>query len=88
MITPRAKRCVAPVARQVGDELPEPRRIDREQRQDRAELDQHLEGLAGALEAEQAPGEQQMRRRGDRNELGHALDDAEDDGVEDRLEDP
>ena len=55
MITPSTKRRVRAVARQVGDELPQPSGIDREQRQDRAELDQHLEGLAGVLEAEQRP---------------------------------
>ena len=34
-------------------EVPEPAGIDREEREDRAELDQHLEGLAGVLEAEE-----------------------------------
>ena len=67
-----------PVPRRAVDQKDQPAGIDREERQDGAELDQHLERLAGVLEAEEAADEQEMRRRGDRDELGDALDDAED----------
>ena len=62
--------------------------IDGKEREDRAELDQHLERLAGALEAEQPPGEQQMRGRRHRDEFGHPLDQAEDQSIDDRFESP
>ena len=63
MMTPRAKRCVAGSRGSVGEHLPEAGGIDRQQRQDRAELDQHLEGAARAFEAEQPAGEQQVGGR-------------------------
>ncbi len=63
-------------------EAPEPAGIDREQRQDRAELDQHLEGLAVVLEAKELADEEEMRGRGNGQEFGDALDDAKDQGVE------
>ena len=50
--------------------------VDREDRQHRAELDHHLEGLALALEAQEVPGEQQVPGRGDGDELGQPLEDA------------
>ena len=59
--------------------------IDAEDRQDGAELDQDLEGLAGRLEAEEMAGKQDMAGRGDRNELGQALEQAEQQGFDDRL---
>ena len=56
-------------------DLPQPREIDREERQDRAELDQDGEGLVGlAFEAEEVLQEQEMAGRGDRQELGAALE--------------
>ena len=83
MSTPRTKRWVRRSRGRSRQQLHDPAGIDREQRQDRAELDEHLERLARALEAENAAGEQKMRRRGDRQELGHAFDDAENQGVDD-----
>ena len=58
-------------------------KIDRQQREDRAELDQHREGLAEGLvvEAEEPLDEQQMAGRRYRNEFGQALDDAEDEAL-------
>ena len=58
--------------------------IDRQQRQDRAELDQHREGLAEVVvvEAEEVLHQQQMAGRGHRQEFGQALDDAEDERLE------
>ena len=65
-------------------QLPQPREIDRQQRQDRAELDQHREGLAEILvvEAEEMLDQKQMPGRGHRNELGQAFDDAEEDRLD------
>ena len=74
--------------RRVGEksdrQLPQPHEIDRQQREDRAELDQHREGLAEILvgEAEEALHQQQMAGGRDGNELGEALDDAEDDRLD------
>ena len=59
--------------------------IDAEDRQDRAELDQDLEGLAGRLEAEKVPGKQNVPGRRDRDELGEAFQQAEQQGFGDRL---
>ena len=59
---PRTKRRVRASARQIGSDLPQPAGIDAEDRQDRAELDQDLEGLAGRFEAEKMPGKQDMAR--------------------------
>ena len=76
-MTKRARRRIG---EQSERELPERAEIDRQQRQDRAELDQHREGLAEivVVEAEEALHQQQMPGRGDRKEFGQALDDAED----------
>ena len=74
------------VARQVLEDGDDPSGIDREQGEDRAELDQNLEGAAGALEAEQLAGEQEMGRRGYWQKLRYALDDAEDDRIDCRSE--
>ena len=74
--------------RRIGEkadrQLPQPHEIDRQQRQDRAELDQHREGLAEILvgEAEEVLDQQQVAGRRDRQELGQALDDAEDDRLD------
>ena len=58
--------------------------VDRQQRQDGAELDQHREGLAEVLvlEAEEALHQQQMPGRGHREEFGQPLHDAEREGLE------
>ena len=56
-------------------------------RADRAELDHHLEHLAGrAAEADQVDDEDQMAGRGHRQELGQALDDAEQQRPEQELQ--
>ena len=75
-----------PARRQVAENLHDLAGIDRKQRQDRAELDEHLERLARALEAENAAGEQKVRRRGDRQELRQSFDDPENKGVDDAVE--
>ena len=66
------------------EQLPQPGEIDRQQRQDGAELDQHVERLAERLivEAEKMPDQQQMPGRGHRDEFGQALDDAEEGGLD------
>src|SRR5215207_2617652 len=52
------------IARDRRRDLPQPREIDREQRQDRPELDQDGEGLVGlAFEAEEVLQEQEMACR-------------------------
>lgn len=56
--TPRRR-----IVRQRQGDLPQPREIDRQDRQHRAELNEHLERLAGALEAEKVPGQQQVGGR-------------------------
>ncbi len=75
----------AGVAWEIGEQLPQPAEIDAEDRQDRAELDQHLEGLAGRFEAEEMAGEQDVAGRRDRDELGQPLEQPEqqrrDDGL-------
>ena len=65
-------------------ELPDTEKIDRQQRQDRAELDQHGEGLAEiiVIEAKELLHQEEMPGRGYRHELGQALDDAEDECLE------
>ena len=72
------------IAEHADRELPDAEKIDRQQRQDRAELDQHREGLAEivVVEAEEALDQEEMPGRGHRQELGQALDDAEDEGLE------
>src|SRR5262249_22115964 len=59
--------------------------IDRQQRQDRAELDQDREGVAEILvaEAEEMLHQQQMSGRRHRQILGQSLDEAEDDRLDD-----
>ena len=82
--TPMTKRRAAGSLNMPIAMLPEPGEIDRQQRQDGAELDQHREGLAEivVVEAEEALHQQQVPGRGHRQELGQALDDAEDEGLE------
>jgi hypothetical protein len=51
--------------------------------QNGARLDDNLEQLAAlVVEVEQIAGEDQVAGRGDRQEFGHALDDAENQGFE------
>ena len=85
MSTPSTKRRArADRAAASSAMLPQPRRIDREDRQDRAELDQHLEGLAGTAKPRKCP----ASRRWPVEETGRnsvsALDDAEQDDLPDR----
>src|SRR5688572_2402672 len=66
-----------------GRNPPQSQEIDREQRENRAELDEDCEGiperLALRLESEQPSGEQQMTGGRNGDELGEALKDAEND---------
>ena len=77
--TPMTKRRGRRIGEQAERELPQPAEVDRQQRQDRAELDQDREGLAEVVvaEAEEMLDQQQMPGRRDREEFGEALDDAE-----------
>ncbi len=69
------------IGQQPGDGAEQPFAVDPAHRQDRAELDHDLEDLAARSgEPDQFGGEDQMAGRGDRQKLGHTLDDAEDDG--------
>ena len=74
------KRRAAGSLEHADRELPDTEKIDRQQRQDRAELDQHGEGLAEivVVEAEELLDQEEMPGRGYRQEFGQALDDAED----------
>ena len=55
----------------------DPRGIDAEDRQDRAKLEDHLEGVSRAFETDEMPGQQQVPGRRDRNELRQPLEQAE-----------
>src|SRR5262249_8368000 len=59
-------------------------KIDRQQREDGTELNQHGEGLAEIVivEAEKVLDQEEVPSRGHWQELGQALDDAEDEGLE------
>ncbi len=75
------RQAVAP--RHAGDDGRERPPVEHDDREDRAELDDDVEQLpAVGVEAEQAAGEDQVPGRRHGQELGHALDDAEDDDVE------
>ena len=65
---------------QTGRDRPEGAPVEHDHGQDRAQLDDHVEGrpLLGTV-AEQLGGEDQVPGRGDRQELGQSLDDAEQD---------
>ncbi len=58
--------------------------VDAENGQDGAELDQHLERLAGRADAEEVLGKQEMAGRRYGQELGKALDEAQEDHFPDR----
>src|SRR5690606_20634487 len=51
------------IGRKLDEHVPQSREIDRENRQDRAELDDHLEHLAGRLEAHEMAGEKDVTGR-------------------------
>ena len=74
--------------RRIGEraerDLPQPLEVDRQDRQDRAELDQHHEGLAEIVvaEAEEMLQQQQVPGRRHGEEFGEALDHAEHDGLD------
>ncbi len=82
--TPMTKRRAAGSLNMRDRDPPQPPEIDRQDGEDGAELDQHHEGLAEGVvvEAEEALDQQQMPGRGNRQEFGQALDDAEDEGLE------
>ena len=63
--------------RQPRDDAPHLAPVEPHHRQDRAELDHHGEGAAGVVEAQGALGQQQVRRRRHRQELGESLHHAE-----------
>ena len=73
------------ITRQIDEHLPQPREIDAQDGEDRAELDQHLEGLAGRAEAQEMTGEQDVACRRDGDEFGQPLEEAEQEGFDDRL---
>ena len=77
--TPITKRAAAQLVNIVARQIPQPGEIDRQQREDRAELDQDRERLAEVVvvQAEEMLHQQQMAGRGDRQEFGEALDQAE-----------
>ena len=82
--TPMTKRRGAGLGERADRDRPQPLEIDRQDRQDRAELDQHHEGLAERLvvEAEEVLEQQQVAGRRDGQEFGQALDHAEHDGLD------
>ena len=85
MSMPRTK-CSRPTARrQVSRQTPQLARIDAEDGEDCAELDQHLEGLSGRFEPEEMARQQDMPGRGNRNELRKPFQQAEHQRVNDRL---
>lgn len=63
---------------QTGDGARNLRGIDTEDRQNRAKLDRHLEGLARAREPEEMPRKQEMSGGRDRNELRQPLEQSQD----------
>ncbi len=75
----------AGIRRQIDQNFQELCRVDRKDRQDRAELDQNLESLAGRLKAEKVAGEQNVAGRGDRQEFCEPLQQAEQKRFDDRL---
>jgi len=72
------------VVEHAEEQLPQPPEIDRQQRQNGAELDQHREGLAEivVVEAKEMADQQQVPGRGHRDELGQPLDDTEEDRLD------
>src|SRR5437868_4047375 len=72
------------IGEHAGRELPDAREIDREQRQNGAELDKHREGLAELriVESKKTLDQQEVPGRGDRQEFGQSFDDTEDERLE------
>ena len=75
------------IARKRNQDAPEPGEIDDDHGEDRAELDEHAEGvpeglLAMRADAEKLSRQKQMGGRGDRDELRYPLNDPENDGIE------
>src|SRR5690348_17996007 len=70
--------CALPIS--TRQQLPDAAPIHQRDRQDRAGLDTHVEQIG--TRTQPVLGNQQMPGRGDRQELGDALDDAEDDHTE------
>src|SRR5262249_21723645 len=67
--------------------LDQPASVNREQRQNSAELDQDGEGFTGGVdEAEEPFGEKEMGGRRHRKEFGNAFNDAEDEGIDNGIE--
>ncbi len=67
------------IFRQVDQDLPEPGEIENHHRQDRAQLDEHIEGSPeGLLQPQGLAGQQQMAGGRHRDEFRQALDDAQD----------
>src|SRR5262249_23653633 len=62
------------IAEHAGGDLPDTEKIDRQQREDGAELNQHGEGLAEIVivEAEEVLDQEQVAGRGHRQELGRS----------------
>jgi hypothetical protein len=73
----------ARIARQVEQDAHQLAEVDGQNGQDGAELDQHLEGLAGRLEAQEMAGQQDVAGGGNGDELGQALDQPEHDHLPD-----
>ena len=67
------------IVRPARGQGPEALEIDRHDRQNGPQLDHDLEGLALTLEAQEVAQQQQVASRGDGDELGQPLDDAQDD---------
>ena len=74
------RRCLR-IVEHAGEQLPQAHRIDRQQGQDGAELNQNREAFAEIVvaEAEKPLHQQEMPGRGHGNELGQPLDHAKDD---------
>src|SRR5205823_6096291 len=75
---------IVAIAEHAEKQAPQPREIDRQQRQDGAELDQHIEAFAErfVVETEKMADQQKMTGRRYRNEFGQAFDDAEEDRLD------
>jgi hypothetical protein len=71
------------IVRQGFGDRPKPVEVHRQDRQNRSELNQDLEGLAGRLEAEEMADEEQVAGRGHRQEFGQALDEAQEKRLDD-----
>ena len=80
-----AKRRARGVAAEAGERRREPLPVDDDHREDRAGLDRDVEHLALVVgEAEQRAGEDQVAGARDRQELGQALDDAHQGGLDEQ----